>query len=116
MERGGKRSMTKRTITSVELVQRLKKGEKPLILDVRRAEDKQADPTQVPGASWRDPSKVGEWIEELPGNAEVVLYCSYGRSISNAVVDALRARGLKACFIEGGLTAWKEEMERQGQP
>jgi len=106
----------KRTITSKELAQWLKRNEKPLILDVRRAEDKQADPTHVPGSSWRDPSKISEWIEDLPPHAEVVLYCRQGRSISNSVLDALRARGVNACFIEGGLNAWNEEMEAQGQP
>jgi rhodanese-related sulfurtransferase len=30
-----------------------------------------------------------------------------GGSVSNAVVDALQAKGLKARFIEGGLEAWK---------
>lgn len=36
-----------------------------------------------------------------------MLYCVRGGSVSNSVVDALQAKGLNACFIEGGIEGWK---------
>jgi rhodanese-related sulfurtransferase len=30
-----------------------------------------------------------------------------GGSVSNAVVDALDAQNLDACFVEGGIEGWK---------
>jgi hypothetical protein len=37
----------------------------------------------MPGAEWRDPEKVDEWIKELPADKEVVLYCVRGGTVSN---------------------------------
>jgi rhodanese-related sulfurtransferase len=99
----------KHSITPAELAKRLKEGERPLILDIRRAEDVQADPSYVPGAERRDPAKAETWAKELALNQEVVIYCKHGRSISNSVLDTLQAHGVNACFIEGGFSAWKGE-------
>lgn len=44
----------------------------------------------------------------MPKDQEVVLYCMRGGAVSNEVVDALQAKGIKARFIEGGIYAWKE--------
>ena len=38
---------------------------------------------------------------------DIVLYCVRGGGVSNSVVDALQAKGLKARFIEGGIEGWK---------
>jgi rhodanese-related sulfurtransferase len=77
------------------------------LIDVRRAADRDASPEQLPGAAWHDPEKLAEWAGSLPKDKEIVLYCVRGGSVSNGVVDALRARGLNACFIEGGIEGWK---------
>ena len=37
----------------------------------------------------------------------MVLYCVRGGSVSNTVVDALQAKGVRARFIEGGIEGWK---------
>lgn len=103
----------KRSITPAELAKRLKKGERPLIFDVRRADDVQADPSCVPGAEHRDPTRAESWSKELAPNQEVVIYCQYGRSISNSALDTLQTRGINACLIKGGLSAWKEEEDAE---
>lgn len=77
------------------------------ILDVRRQSDLDASSEQLPGATWHDPEQVTEWMLRLPKDKNIVLYCVRGGSISNSVVDALQARGLQACFIEGGIEGWK---------
>ena len=78
-----------------------------LILDVRRTADRDAAPEHLPGAQWKNPEQVAEWVERLPKDQEIVLYCARGGSVSNSVVDALQARGLNARFIEGGIEGWK---------
>jgi rhodanese-related sulfurtransferase len=78
-----------------------------LILDVRRATDREAAPEHLPGAQWNNPEQLAEWAESLPKDQEIVLYCARGGSVSNSVVDALQAKGLKARFIEGGIEGWK---------
>ena len=78
-----------------------------LILDVRRVADREAAPEHLPGAQWQNPEQLAEWADSLPKDQDIVLYCARGGSVSNSVVDALQAKGLKACFIEGGIEGWK---------
>jgi rhodanese-related sulfurtransferase len=77
------------------------------LIDVRRAADRDASSEQLPGATWHDPEKIGDWVKSLPRDKHIVLYCVRGGSVSNGVVDALHVDGLNACFIEGGIEGWK---------
>ena len=78
-----------------------------LILDVRRLSDLATSTEQLDGAHWKDPEHVNVWADALPMDQDIVLYCVRGGSVSNSVVDALHAKGLKARFIEGGIEGWK---------
>lgn len=77
------------------------------ILDVRRADDRNDSSEELAGADWKDPAQIAEWADSLPRDRDIVLYCVRGGGISNSVVDALQAKGLKARFIEGGIEGWK---------
>jgi rhodanese-related sulfurtransferase len=77
------------------------------LIDVRRKADLDASSEALPGATWHDPEQLAEWAKSLPRDGHIVLYCVRGGSVSNGVVDALRAEGLNACFIEGGIEGWK---------
>jgi rhodanese-related sulfurtransferase len=77
------------------------------ILDVRRAADHAASSEQLAGANWKNPEQLADWADQLPQDQDIVLYCVRGGGVSNSVVDALQARGLKARFIEGGIEGWK---------
>lgn len=77
------------------------------ILDVRRVDDRNASREQLAGANWKDPEQIAEWADNLPKDQDIVLYCVRGGGVSNSVVDALQAKGLKARFIEGGMEGWK---------
>ena len=76
-------------------------------LDVRRQEDYLQSPQVIAGASWRDPSRVHEWSHELDASKPVLLYCLRGKDIGRSTVLTLRARGLDARYIVGGIDAWK---------
>lgn len=82
------------------------------VIDVRRAADRDASPEQIPGAAWHDPEKLAEWAGSLPKDREIVLYFVRGGSVSNAVVDALRARRLDARLIEGASSAGRRPAAR----
>lgn len=96
-----------RTISVGEL-QRLRRGETPLVLDVRRESDVAANPQTLPGAERRDPEQVEAWAQDLPRDKEVIIYCVHGGSVSNSVLDKLQSRGIQARYLEGGLDAWKQ--------
>jgi Fe-Mn family superoxide dismutase len=77
------------------------------ILDVRRAAVFEQDSQLIPGASWADPAAVGQWAQSLPQAGEVVVYCVYGHEVGRATALRLRAQGLQAWFLRGGIDGWK---------
>lgn len=84
-------------------------GDKSIsIIDVRRKADLSADNDAIQGATWQDPEQISTWSESLAQDQEIILYCVRGGSVSNAGVDTLQAKGLKARYIEGGIVAWKD--------
>ncbi len=78
-----------------------------LVLDVRRQADYEAAAETVPDALWKDPEQIERWIGALPKTHEVVVYCARGGAVSASVVARLRAEGIKARFIAGGLEGYK---------
>lgn len=79
-----------------------------LVLDVRRAGVFEAASSMLPGARWYDPGAVSVWATELPKDREVVVYCVYGHEVGRATAMRLRAAGLKARYLEGGIDGWKK--------
>lgn len=79
---------------------------KQVVIDVRRdAMFEQAQP-MLPGARWRDPAKVSDWAGELPRDDEVLVYCIYGHEVGRSTAMKLRAMGVKASYLPGGIDAW----------
>lgn len=93
-----------RTIKPEDLKPRI---QSTLILDVRRKSDYDSSSEIVPGSTWKDPEKIADWLDAVPGNRDVVIYCVRGGSVSNSVLDRLRAAGVQARYIEGGIEGWK---------
>ena len=78
-----------------------------LLLDVRRAGAYAASPRCIAGARWRDPASVAQWATELPMDREVLVYCVYGHEVGRATALRLRAAGVNARFLSGGIDAWQ---------
>lgn len=78
------------------------------LIDVRREADRADDPQAIPGAKWRNPEQADRWIADLPKDKDVVVYCVRGGSVSNSVLDKLRANNINARYLEGGIVAWKQ--------
>ncbi|MDO8892739.1 MAG: rhodanese-like domain-containing protein [Sulfurimicrobium sp.] len=95
-----------RTISPADF-KKLRNSTAVALLDVRRKSDFDASHEKILGANWCDPDSIEAWAGKVPMNREVVLYCMRGRAISDAVVDALQAKGYRARFIEGGIEGWK---------
>ncbi len=77
------------------------------LLDVRRKVDFDADTQKLPNAIWKNPEEVTQWYATLPQDKEVIVYCARGGSVSNATIDHLHGRNIRARFVEGGIEAWK---------
>lgn len=96
-----------RTLSPQELRATLVNRKDIVLLDVRHQGDYQADGQKIPDAVWRNPDTIDQWSAELPKGKEFVVYCVRGGSVSNAVIDHLQGKQIKARYIEGGIEAWK---------
>jgi Fe-Mn family superoxide dismutase len=77
------------------------------VLDVRRAGMFEKAGTVITGASWRDPAAIADWARDVPRDKEIVVYCVYGHEIGRATALRLRAQGVQARFLRGGIDAWQ---------
>lgn len=61
----------------------------------------------IPGARWYDPAAVATWSAELPAGRELIVYCVYGHEVGRATAMRLRAAGLNARYLRGGIDGWQ---------
>ena len=79
----------------------------PDIIDVRIEEDCSAFPFFIPTASHRRFDRVEEWAGELAGRSAIIA-CHKGGGISAGVAASLRASGIDAEMLEGGIAGWAQ--------
>lgn len=77
------------------------------VLDVRRAGAFEQADALIPGAQWQDPAQVNSWCVQLPKDKPVVVYCVYGHEVGRSTAMRLRAAGIDARFLRGGIDGWK---------
>lgn len=78
----------------------------PQIVDVRRADAYTQSPHQLPGAVWRDGSKVSQWSKDCDFTRPIVVACKAGHEMSQTAVAQLRADKYDARTLEGGYEGW----------
>jgi rhodanese-related sulfurtransferase len=98
---------TDTAISPLELKHWLAAFPPPALLDVRPQPAFEADPQVIPGAVRRLPESVDDWAGTLEPWRPVVVYCVHGLEVGEGVAAALRARGLAATALAGGLEAWR---------
>jgi Fe-Mn family superoxide dismutase len=77
------------------------------VLDVRRAGMFDKAESLIPGAEWLDPAAVATWARDVSRDKEIVVYCVYGHEVGRATALRLRAQGVKARFLRGGIDGWQ---------
>jgi superoxide dismutase, Fe-Mn family len=86
-------------------------------IDVRRAPIVATATTRIPGGVWRNPEMVDTWVQELKPNQPVAVYCVHGHAISRSVAARLRAAGIDARCVAGGIERWShEQMPLEANP
>ena len=100
------------SITVDELALWQRAGFAHRLLDVRRAQARASDGSDIAGGQWLDPARWLDWKNEIGNELPVVVYCAHGHEISQGLTAALRAMGVDARQLEGGISAWKAA----GQP
>lgn len=95
------------SITSEQLTPLIGTTNGPVIVDVRRRPAFNDSTRIIEGATWRDPEQMDAWAGDVLGgraaDAEIVVYCVHGHEVSQGAASALRALGLNAVYLEGGI-------------
>ncbi len=103
------------SISIQELQKLLKEKQNIAVLDVRRKSDYEAAPQKIENAPWYDPEKIEAWINGIPKDKEVIVYCVKGGSVSQSVADRLQNGQRNVKFLEGGIKAWNEHVAASGR-
>ena len=77
------------------------------LVDVRRAGVFAGASELIDGAVWRDPAAVATWADTVDRSRPVLVYCVFGHEVGRSTALALRARGIDARYLVGGIEAWK---------
>ncbi|WP_292609985.1 chromate resistance protein ChrB domain-containing protein [Nitrobacter sp. 62-13] len=94
------------SISPHDLSAGLGSGTAPFVVDVRSDADFTNSSRLLGPAVHHSPDNVGQWRRDLPGGRQVVTYCLRGDQLSQGVAIALRAMGVGAYFLEGGVEGW----------
>jgi Fe-Mn family superoxide dismutase len=79
---------------------------RPVLLDLCLPRDLPRRTDMLAGASMHAPGASARWIEELPRDRPIVVYCICGFQVSGTAVTRLRQCGYDARALVGGITAW----------
>ncbi|WP_200949150.1 DedA family protein/thiosulfate sulfurtransferase GlpE [Frateuria sp. Soil773] len=95
-------------ITVEELNQSIAEGRAPVVVDVRSQAARQLDTRVIPGAVLADLEGIGQVLQGVPPDRELVIYCSCPNEVSAArAAKLLMAIGYhRVRPLLGGLDAW----------
>ena len=79
---------------------------RPVLLDVCQPRDVPRRFDMLAGASMHAPNALPQWVEQLPRDRPIAVYCICGFQVSGKAVAELRRRGYNARALTGGITAW----------
>lgn len=95
------------------LSERLRSGEKVVIVDVRAPEEFSAD--HIEGAINMPSDQLAAKAGELPADVSIVAVCNFGGARSCSAAELLHQMGYdKAAALQGGMRGWDESDARTG--
>ncbi|HYC66539.1 MAG TPA: Fe-Mn family superoxide dismutase [Reyranellaceae bacterium] len=80
-----------------------------LVIDARLADDALMMPTKLRGARRAPPGRVDEVVKSLPKGGKALVYCAWGFDIGGDCAAKLRAHGIDAVTLQGGIGAWRAD-------
>ena len=95
-------------ITPQDLKTAIGSSSGPVILDVRRAPAFEKAIDMIATADWHNPAQIGEWANDLSDDHDYVVYCVHGHEVSQNAAAALRSKGVRARYLEGGIDSYRE--------
>ena len=95
-------------ITPRELAELLGRPDAPLLVDVR--EPHEHAHARIEGARLIPLATLARAISSMPRDGNIVVYCHHGIRSAHAV-DILRAAGVPARNLSGGIDRWSTEVD-----
>lgn len=77
------------------------------LIDVRRKLRRKEDGVAIANGQWLDPALWLEWKDSVPATQPVIIYCAHGHELSQGLAATLRAMGIDARYLLGGIEAWR---------
>jgi len=97
-----------KSISAVELQEKIKNGEKVYIIDVR--EDAEVAEGKIPQAKHIPLGDIPQSLEKLDKNIHYYMVCRSGGRSSTAC-EFLNSQGYDVTNVTGGMLAWQGEIE-----
>ncbi|MEM7723720.1 MAG: hypothetical protein AAF376_15315 [Pseudomonadota bacterium] len=94
------------SISPTDVLHRLARANAPVMLDLRLAEDVAEHPVRLP-ASRAVPYLDIDTQRRLASARGAICICHKGKKISHGVAARLRAEGIDAVVLEGGVVGWQ---------
>lgn len=94
-------------ITVPQLSRLIGTPDAPVLIDVCIDTDFEADPRLVPTATRHPFTDITTLAPDLAGKKTVII-CHRGKKLSQGAAALLRAEGINAETLEGGIVAWRE--------
>jgi Fe-Mn family superoxide dismutase len=79
---------------------------RPVLLDICLPKDLPRRKDMLAGAAMHAPAALPQWIDTLPRDRPIAVYCICGFQVSGTAVTELRKRGYDAKAVVGGIAAW----------
>jgi rhodanese-related sulfurtransferase len=96
-------------IASTELAARLARGEELLLLDVREPHEWKV--SRLPAARLVPLGVLGDQLESLPRDQDIVVYCKGGVRGAKAVAELRSAGFRRVRNLTGGILAWSRDVD-----
>lgn len=104
-------------ISPDELAVLLERPQPPVVLDVRRRGQYNADAGQIPGSIRVLPDQAPAWASKADRTRPVVTYCTCSHeTTSGRVARQLQELGFDAAALTGGYEAWRESYPIEPKP
>ncbi len=98
-----------REIIPQELAERLRRGERPVILDVREPEE--IEIARFPGATPIPMGEIPSRIAELEPDAETVVLCHHGIRSAQVAMYLARLGFGRVANLRGGIDLWSATVD-----
>ena len=106
---GAESRETSRTIDTLAARHLLDSDPTIIVIDARLADDAASVPVRLHGARRAPPDRIEAVAAGLARNSKAIVYCAWGFEIGGDCAARLRAHGIDAVAIAGGLGAWRAD-------